>query len=224
MGLSVVGMVFSGAGLVRAATPFTYPLNVAALALNGLLGIFSFGGFAAAYALLAVQDLPTEDQGRMQNYRNRNARLFLGGSAAALLAGWLFVAFILRPLIRAPSPWTEIGGALWLAGGWILLSLKIPLSVEISEDAIALRRLLGTNRILRSRISQIEYRILENYLDKPVDLKYYTITIKEGTKRLADFGVDGRIAHRLMSWFDPARSTLKIYRGEQLIEERSLGS
>jgi len=52
MGLAAAGVMLSGFGLFRAVTPFSYPLSVAAIILNGLLGFFAFAGLAAAYAHL----------------------------------------------------------------------------------------------------------------------------------------------------------------------------
>ncbi len=155
-------------------------------------------------------------------YRNRNAILFLVIAGVALLAGWVVGVALYAALVREPSPLVPLAGAVWLVGGWAFLVSRIPIVVEISQDTLVLRRLLSRKKLERSQINGIEYRILAPYLDRPVDLRYYTISVLGQTKRLAEFGADGRIAQRLMTWFDPLRSTLKVYQGRELVEERPI--
>jgi len=158
----------------------------------------------------------------LESYTNRKAAFFLAITGVAFLLGWIVGVALFSALVRDPSIWVPLTGALWFLGLWVFLVSRIPVAVEVWVDTLVLRRLLLRKKLERHQISRIDYRIPDNYLEKPVDLRYYTISIRGRTKRLAEVGADGRIAHRLMTWFDPGRSTLKVYHGRKLIEERSL--
>src|SRR6266545_6465756 len=71
---------------------------------------------------------------------------------------------------------------------------------------------LGSTRLNKDLITRVEYRILEPYLVRPIEARYYSISLWSSARRLADIGVDGAVVVRFMSWFDASKSILKVYR------------
>lgn len=155
---------------------------------------------------------------------NRNSRRLLLVGLVALSVGWIFSSLILAPAIAAPAPWTQLGEFVIFASLGLLLSTKVPVSIEFGPDYVLVRRLYGSRSFGKDTITRAEYRILEPYLRKPVEDRYYSVSLWSGTRRVADLGVDGAVALRFMAWFDPTKSTLKVYRGRELVEERPLES
>lgn len=139
-----------------------------------------------------------------------------------MIAGWAFIALIVDPAIRAPAPWTQLVGGIFLAGLWVFITLKVPLFVSVGRNRIQFRLLLWNRTVLLSDVTDVEYRTQLTGLGRPMDERDYAITLRRGTKRLADVGIDGHIASRLMSVLDPSLSIERIYRGRQLVEERPL--
>lgn len=153
----------------------------------------------------------------LPNTRSRRLLLVMG---VALAVGWLLASLFLGPAIRVPSPWTELGAAVIVGFGLALFSSKTPLTVIFEDDRVILRHAIRWNRIRRNEITFIEYRLIVSQVEKPVRERYYAASIWSGRRRRADVGIDGPIAQRLMSWFGPEKSAVRIYRGGRVIEER----
>ncbi len=155
---------------------------------------------------------------------NRKSRRLLYIGITALAAGWGFSALVLAPAIAAPAPWTQLAELAIFGLIGLLISWKVPVSMEFRPEYVVLRRLLGSTRLNKDLITRVEYRILEPYLVRPIEARYYSISLWSSARRLADIGVDGAVVVRFMSWFDASKSILKVYRGRQLVDERPLGS
>jgi len=155
-------------------------------------------------------------------FENKRSKAWLLGAAVIFSFAWLLGLGLVAPALRAPTPWTQIGGAATLVTVFVAMAAKTPLRVEFASDALSFHHLFRTRVIPRECITRVEYRLLVEYAAKPVDLRYYGVSLWQGTKRIADVGLDGPIAEHLMSWFDSSRSTLRIYRGRELVEERPL--
>ncbi len=153
------------------------------------------------------------------NRRSRNWLLLTGGIFGS--AG-LFGIILLAPAIRAPLPLAFLGMLVFLGGGFLLVSSKTPLSVKFEEEALILRHIVRRKTIPRNEITMVEYRLLTSQAQKPLDERYYGVSVWSGRRRRADVSLDGPIADQLMTWFDPTRSILRIYEGRRVIEERKL--
>lgn len=152
------------------------------------------------------------------NRRTRNWLLLTGGIFGS--AGLSIT--LLTPAIGGPLPVVFLGMLVILGGGFLLVSSKAPLAVKFGEEALTLRHIVRRKTIPRSGITLVEYRLLKSQALKPLDERYYGVSVWSGRRRKADVSLDGPVADRLMTWFDPTRSILRIYEGRRIIEERKL--
>ena len=152
------------------------------------------------------------------NRRSRNWLLLTGGIFGS--AGLSII--LLGPAMGVPLPLISLGMLVILGGGFLLVSSKVPLTVIFGEEALTLRHMVRRKTIPRNEITLVEYRLLTSQAQKPLDERYYGVSVWSGRRRRADVSLDGPIADRLMTWFDPTRSVLRIYEGRHVIEERKL--
>lgn len=155
----------------------------------------------------------------LANRRSRNWLLLTG---VILASAWLFIAILLAPAIDAPQPLTSLGTLFIFGGGFLLVSSKTPLAIRLGEQAVTFRHVLRRKAISRSQITRVEYRLLTSQVRKPVEERYYGVSIWCGNRRRADVALDGPIAKKLMNWFDPARSVLRIYEGGRIVGEHKV--
>lgn len=157
---------------------------------------------------------------RERTIRNRSSSRWLALTIVVFGLAWVAVSYGVASVVAAPMPWTSIGVLVLFGGGVMLASAKTPLSLEFEDGRLILRHLIRRRKIRRDLITHIEYRILSTYVDRPVEARYYGVSMWTGYHRIADIGVDGLVAQRLKEWFGSERSVLKVLRGRVPIEER----
>ncbi len=160
-------------------------------------------------------------EARLKNARSHRWLLWSGiifGVAEGLAAAFLF------PAIGAPEPWTSLGVFILLALIFMLISSRTPLAVELSDGSITFQHPVRRNKIPREEIVRVEYRVQSEQVDRPLERRYYGVSVWSDKGRKADVGLDGPVVKHLMAWFDSSLSILKGYRGNWVLEERFLDS